>query len=197
MGFRQAAAGWGLPQPKSNRGYAPVQLIEQFIVSIWCGACRFVQAETVRMDGTMTRLFGWSRAAGHKAIMRLFGHFDMLTNERVQAEAYRWFFGKLNALQRITLDVDSTVITRNGEQLGAARVITRAGMDGRVIIRSWPLSPRPAWPRRFLAQRSQPEPPDALRASPKTCLIPRPLGQCLRSTCHPRAGSAWLMDNLG
>ena len=121
MGFRQAAAGWGLPQPKSNRGYAPVQLIEQFIVSIWCGACRFVQAETVRMDGTMTRLFGWSRAAGHKAIMRLFGHFDMLTNERVQAEAYRWFFGKINALQRITLDVDSTVITRNGEQEGAAR----------------------------------------------------------------------------
>ncbi len=96
MGFREAAADWGLPQPKSNRGYAPVQLLEQFIVSIWCGACRFAHAETVRMD-------------------------DMLTNERVQAEAYRWFFGKISALQRITLDVDSTVITRNGEQEGAAR----------------------------------------------------------------------------
>ena len=34
---------------------------------------------------------------------------------------YRWFFGKINALQRITLDVDSTVVTRNGEQEGAAR----------------------------------------------------------------------------
>ena len=121
MGFRQAAAGWGLPQPKSNRGYAPVQLLEQFIVSIWCGACRFVHAETVRMDSPPTRLFGWPRAAGHKAIMRLFGRFDMLANERVQAEAYRWFFGKINALQRITLDVDSTVVTRNGEQEGAAR----------------------------------------------------------------------------
>ena len=121
MGFRDAAADWGLPQPKSNRGYVPVQLIEQFIVSIWCGACRFVHAETVRMDSTLTRLFGWPRAAGHKAIMRLFGRFDMLANERVQAEAYRWFFGKINALQRITLDVDSTVVTRNGEQEGAAR----------------------------------------------------------------------------
>jgi hypothetical protein len=121
MGFRQAAAGRGLPKPKSNQGYAPVQLLEQFIVSIWCGACRFAHAETVRMDGTLTRLFGWSGPAGHKAIMRLFGHFDMLTNERVQAEAYRWFFGKISAPQRITLDVDSTVITRNGEQEGAAR----------------------------------------------------------------------------
>ncbi|GCY10659.1 transposase [Escherichia coli] len=121
MGFRQASAGWGLPEPRSNRGYAPLQLIEQFIVSIWCGACRFAHAETVRMDSTLVRLFGWTKAAGHKAIMRLFARFDMLTNERVQAEAYRWFFGKISALKRVTLDVDSTVITRNGNQEGAAR----------------------------------------------------------------------------
>lgn len=119
--FRQAVAGWGLPEPQSNRGYAPVQLLEQFLVSIWCGACRFVHAETVRMDNTLTRLFGWPRAAGHKAIMRLFSRFDMLANERVQAEAYRWFFGKISALKRVTLDIDSTVITRNGEQDGATR----------------------------------------------------------------------------
>lgn len=121
MGFRQAVAEWGLPTPGSNRGYQPVQLIEQFIVSIWCGACRFAHAETVRMDNTLTRLFGWPQAAGHKAIVRLFGRFDMLGNERVQAEAYRWLFGKIGALKRVTLDVDSTVITRNGEQEGATR----------------------------------------------------------------------------
>lgn len=121
LAFREAVSGWGLPEPKSNRGYAPVQLIEQFIVSIWCGACRFAHAETVRMDSTLTRLFGWSKAAGHKAILRLFSRFDMLANERVQAEAYRWFFGKIAALKQITLDIDSTVITRHGEQEGATR----------------------------------------------------------------------------
>jgi Transposase DDE domain group 1 len=131
MEFQQAVAGWGLPAPRSNRGYEPLQLVEQFIVSIWCGACRFVHAETVRMDGTLTRLFGWSQAAGHKAIMRLFSRFDMLTNERVQAEAYRWFFGKISALKRVTLDVDSTVITRNGEQEGAVRGYN-PGRRGRV-----------------------------------------------------------------
>lgn len=81
LAFREAAAHWGLPQPKSNRGYAPRQLLEQFIVSIWCDACRFAHAETVRMDSTLVRLFGWTKAAGYKAIMRLFARFDMLANE--------------------------------------------------------------------------------------------------------------------
>lgn len=121
MGFRQALSSWGLPAPGSNRGYDPVQLIEQFIVSIWCGACRFAHAETVRLDATLTRLFGWPQAAGHKAILRLFGRFDMIMNERVQAEAYRWFFDQITALKQVTLDVDSTVITRHGNQDGAAR----------------------------------------------------------------------------
>ena len=45
--------------------------------SLRCGACRFAHAETVRMDGTLVRLFGWTKAAGHKAIMRLFARFDL------------------------------------------------------------------------------------------------------------------------
>jgi hypothetical protein len=38
MGFKEAVQSWGLPPPGSNRGYRPEQLIEQMIVSIWCGA---------------------------------------------------------------------------------------------------------------------------------------------------------------
>lgn len=121
LGFRQVVASWDLPAPGSNRGYDPVQLIEQFIVSIWCGACRFAHAETVRMDNTLIRLFGWPKAAGHKAILRLFGRFEMLGNERIQAEAYGWLFSQIKHLQRVTLDVDSTVITRHGDQEGAVR----------------------------------------------------------------------------
>ena len=66
LGFREAVSGWGLPEPKSNRGYPPRQLIEQFIVSIGCGACRFAHAETVRMDGTLVRLFGCSAGRGRQ-----------------------------------------------------------------------------------------------------------------------------------
>ena len=78
MNFRTAASQWDLPEPGSNRGYPPVQLIEQLLVSIWCGACRFAHLDITRMDSTLTRLFGWTRVAGHKAIVRLFGRFDML-----------------------------------------------------------------------------------------------------------------------
>jgi hypothetical protein len=121
MNARRAALHWDLPQPGSNRGYPPVQLIEQLLVSIWCGACRFSHLEVTRLDSTLTRLFGWTRVAGHIAIMRLFGRFDMLRHERVQACVYRWFFDTVSTLPSITLDRDSTVITRHGQQQGAAR----------------------------------------------------------------------------
>ena len=115
MGLREAIREWGLPAPGSNRGYAPSQLIEQMIVSIWCGAARFCHADITRLDSTLTRLFGWSRAAGHKAIVRLFQRFNHGNAQRLQTSSYRWLFDKLN-LNPITLDVDSTVVTRWGQQ---------------------------------------------------------------------------------
>ena len=89
MDFRTAASQWDLPQPGSNRGYPPMQLIEQLLVSIWCGACRFTHLEVTRPDSTLTRLFGWTRVVEHKAIVPLFGRFGMLRHERVQASIYR------------------------------------------------------------------------------------------------------------
>jgi len=121
MGFRQAVQSWDLPPPGSNRGYRPEQLIEQMMVSIWCGAARFVHADITRLDTTLVRLFGWGKAAGHKAIVRLFQRFDQAMATRVQASTYRWLFDTLR-LNPITLDVDSTVLTRWGGQIeGAAK----------------------------------------------------------------------------
>ena len=119
--FREAFELFGIPEPLSNRGYPDLQLIEQFIVSIWCGACRFAHAEVVRMDSVLCRLFGWKCAAEFKAIIRMFKRFDMLTNERVQLQIYNWLFGKLSGLTNVTLDFDSTVVTRSGSQEGAER----------------------------------------------------------------------------
>ena len=39
-----------LPQPGSNRGYRPEQLITQFMLSVWCGANRFEHGEVTRHD---------------------------------------------------------------------------------------------------------------------------------------------------
>ena len=76
MGVYRAVQSWGLPTPGSNRGYDPAQLIEQMIVSIWCRAIRFVLSDITRLDKTLARLFGWSRVAEHKSIMRLFHRFN-------------------------------------------------------------------------------------------------------------------------
>jgi hypothetical protein len=116
MGFKDALQSWDLPKPGSNRGYAPEQLIEQMIVSIWCGAARFVHADITRLDSTLIRLFGWGRAAGHKAIVRLFQRFEQPSATRVQTRSYQWLFNKLG-LGPVTLDVDSSVLTRWGSQI--------------------------------------------------------------------------------
>ena len=116
LGFRTGVRSWQLPAPGSNRGYRPDQLIEQMIVSIWCGAAKFAQADITRLDATLVRLFGWGKAAGHKAIVRLFQRFEQSDSERVQSSSFRWLFDKIN-LQSITLDVDSTVLTRWGTQI--------------------------------------------------------------------------------
>jgi hypothetical protein len=67
------------------------------------------------------RLFGWSKAAGQKAIVRLFQRFDQGSAARVQTSSYQWLFNKLS-LGPVTLDMDSSVLTRwDGQIEGAAK----------------------------------------------------------------------------
>ena len=102
MGFKAALEIWDLPEPCSNRGYAPEQLIEQMMVSIWCGAACFVHADITRLDKTLMRLFGWGRAAGYKAIVRLSKRFDQASATRVHISSYQWLFNKLDPEARDT-----------------------------------------------------------------------------------------------
>jgi hypothetical protein len=117
MGFGAALASAGLPPPGSNRGYAPEQLITQFMLSVWCGANRFEHGEVTRHDLVLKRIFGFTRMANFKAVMRLFRRFTQSTNEGVMDSLYRWMFDQIS-INGITLDVDSTVMTRYGCQEG-------------------------------------------------------------------------------
>jgi hypothetical protein len=110
----------GLPAQGSNRGYDPVQLIITFMVSIWCGANRYEHLEVARFDPVLRRLFGFDRMAGHKAFQRYFEKFSVATNQRIFSALSQWFFSEVR-MDNYTLDVDSTVLTRFGEQQGAKR----------------------------------------------------------------------------
>jgi hypothetical protein len=56
--FDAALKACGLPAPGSNRGYAAEQLVQQFMLSVWCGANRFEHGEVTRHDPVLGRLFG-------------------------------------------------------------------------------------------------------------------------------------------
>ena len=66
LGFEAALVACDLPQPGSNRGYRPEQLITQFMLSVWCGANRFEHTEVTRHDPVLKRLFGFTRMAKSK-----------------------------------------------------------------------------------------------------------------------------------
>jgi hypothetical protein len=59
LGFFEQLSHIGLPEPGSNRGYQPEQLITQLLMSVWCGANRFEHCEVTRADKTLANIFGW------------------------------------------------------------------------------------------------------------------------------------------
>lgn len=109
-----------LPQQGSNRGYDPIQLVTSFMVSVWCGANRFEHLEVSRFDDVLRRIFGYQKMAGHKAYQRYFRKFTVAINQQVFTKVSQWFFGQVK-LENYTLDVDSTVLTRYGDQQGAKK----------------------------------------------------------------------------
>ncbi|MDX9883790.1 MAG: IS1380 family transposase [Prolixibacteraceae bacterium] len=109
-----------LPQPRSNRGYSPVSIIESFLVSIWCGANRFMHTEVTRHDEALKKIFGWEQSPAQDVYKRYFARFTQGTNQRVSDHFYSWIFNSVQ-FDNYTLDCGSSVLTRYGEQQGAKR----------------------------------------------------------------------------
>ncbi len=109
-----------LPIQGSNRGYPPVQLLIQFMASVWCGANRYAHLDVARFDPSIQRLFGWDKMPEHKAFQRYFNKFDLPVTNAVFGGLYRWFFSNLK-FDNFTLDIDSSVLTRYGDQQGSAK----------------------------------------------------------------------------
>ena len=110
----------GIPSQGSNRGYKPLQLILGMFAGVWCGASCFGHLDVVRYDAALCKLLGWKRGADHRAYQRYFNKFSQGVNQRVFCELFRWFFSEL-MFDKYTLDFDSTVMVREGNQEGAAK----------------------------------------------------------------------------
>jgi hypothetical protein len=121
IGFRELIEDSpDLPVSGSNRGYKTSTIIEGFITSIWCGANRFLHTEVTRHDAALGKIFGWNNTPGQDTYKRFFSKFNQATNQKVGDYFYSWFFGNVK-FDNFTLDIDSSVMTRYGEQEGAKK----------------------------------------------------------------------------
>jgi len=109
-----------LPQSRSNNSIDVISIIESFWVSVWIGCFRFSHTAVVRVDEVLRQIFGWKRVASGTTFGRFFGKFSASMNHAVFTELYSWFFDQLK-FDNYTLDVDSSVITRYGEQQGSKK----------------------------------------------------------------------------
>jgi hypothetical protein len=119
-GIAEHLATLELPQGGSNRAYDPVQVIEGFWLGIWTGASRYIHCDWLRQDETLAAIFGYESLPSQSTYSRFFGKFSQARNTMVFPPLQRWFFSQIN-IGAVTVDFDSTVITREGTQEGSAK----------------------------------------------------------------------------
>lgn len=110
----------GVPESKSNNRISAISIIEAFWVSVWIGASRFSHTTLVRLDETLCKIFEWKRVASGTTFTRFFRKFSLQENTRLFTSINQWFFGQMD-FKACTLDVDSSVLTRYGEQEGSRK----------------------------------------------------------------------------
>lgn len=108
-----------LPEPGSNRGYDPEDIITSFWLGIWTGASRYIHCDWVRYDKVLQDIFGLDQMPSQSTYSRFFNKFNQAINTEVFPDLQHWLMGKLE-IGNLTIDFDSTVITRYGEQEGSA-----------------------------------------------------------------------------
>jgi len=108
-----------LPAPGSNRGYNPTDIVTSFWLGIWTGASRYIHCDWVRYDKVLQDIFGLEQMPSQSTYSRFFNKFDQAANTEVFPALQHRFLEKLE-IGNLTIDFDSTVITRYGEQEGSA-----------------------------------------------------------------------------
>lgn len=114
-GIREFLKSIDLPTPGSNRGYSPEHIVESFWLSIWTGASRYIHCDWLRYDKVLQSIFNWDQMPSQSTYSRFFGKFSQKRNTEVFPELQHWFFDQIG-VNNITVDFDSTVITRYGDQ---------------------------------------------------------------------------------
>jgi hypothetical protein len=117
LGWAEALARAPLPAVGSNRGIDPVLMVQGFLVTIWTGGARFAHTAAVRFDDALRGIFGLAQVASVSTFTRFFRRFDRKENDAVFGQLSRWLWQQVGG-GAWTVDLDSSVLTRYGEQEG-------------------------------------------------------------------------------
>ena len=105
---------------EATRGYDPRLVVESYLVNVWMGCYRMSHTEVLRYEDTLKALFGWKQTPSGSSYGRFFNKFSQARNQAVFPALQQRFLESI-PLQKLTLDVDSSVIVRYGAQEGVAR----------------------------------------------------------------------------
>jgi len=109
-----------LPYPQSNAGYNPIDIIQGFWLSIFTGASRYIHADWLRYDTTLQDIFDIKKLPSQSTYSRFFHKFSWQKNNEVFPLLQKKFLEQID-VGALTIDLDSTVITRYGNQEGAKK----------------------------------------------------------------------------
>lgn len=124
---------------RSPNAIAPEQTLMAFISAVVVGAAsRFAHAGWLRHGTAFHALLGVRRFPAEDAIRRFFHRFTQAHIEAFWCPLWRWMLKLLEASKEgFSLDLDSTVFSREGGQEGRHRVIIRGDQAAEAIIRFW------------------------------------------------------------
>lgn len=122
IGFTEAVTRHLPVELTSPNAIAPVQTFTAFLIAVLSGARRFSHAALLRTDRALQQVLGLERCPSDDTIRNLFKRFT-------QGKVYEFYSGlrkwELERLPRrpegYSLDLDSTVFERHGQQQGALK----------------------------------------------------------------------------
>jgi Transposase DDE domain group 1 len=115
-GIRDYLSKLDIPHPGSNRGYQAIDIIEGFLASVILGARRLEHSSMIRMDNVVQEIFGWKKGmASASTFSRFFSKYTVERNDKIFPKLMKYILS-LVPMKYITIDIDSTIITRYGHQ---------------------------------------------------------------------------------
>ena len=101
-------------------GHDHWEIVESFLVSVILGAGNCTGSAQLGYDDIMKEIFQWKKGMpSQSTLSRFFRKYEQYESDEIFSQLQTWWFNQLSD-DKITLDFDSTVITRYGDQEGAA-----------------------------------------------------------------------------